>query len=99
MKTAQQAYEETLKNNFSDTTPILENAEKNIQEAIKFGCFATVIGPYNVPIAEKAAIEMEKLGYSAIVMGSGRFTQNNEPLVNIQINWKHLPLNSRESYT
>lgn len=98
MKTAQQAYEESLRNNFSDISSIMEIAEKQIDECTKLGCFATLIGSFNPIAAEKAAIELEKLGYNSLVLGSGRFDGHGNPICNIAVNWKNLPSNTRESY-
>ena len=98
MKTAQEAYQQALKNILVDTTPAMEAAEKAIDSAVALGYLGTVIGPFIPAMAEKAAIELEKIGYSATVQFSGKYREDNTPLCNININFKWLPAPSRESY-
>jgi len=98
MKTAQEAYQAALKNIFVDISPAMEMAEKAIEESISLGRLCTVIGSFPLNMAEKSAIELEKLGYSAATQHSGRFKEDSSPLINIAINFKYLPPPSRESY-
>lgn len=98
MKTAQEAYQEALKNIAVDTTPVMEAAEKAIEYAIANGQLATIIGSFPLNMAEKGAIELERYGYVASTQYSGKFKEDGSPLINIVMNFKYLPQPSRESY-
>lgn len=98
MKSAQEAYQQALKNILVDVSPVMAMAEQAIDFAIAHGQLAAIIGPFAPAMAEKAAIELEKFGYNATANFSGKYREDNTPLCNININFKWLPAPSRESY-
>lgn len=99
MKSAQEAYQAALKNIIVDTTPVMEAAEKAVEDAISIGALTAYIGPFQPQMAEKGAIELEsKYNYHALVQFSGKYTEGGTPLCNILLNFKYLPPPSREAY-
>jgi hypothetical protein len=101
---AQEAYVNTVKNwSDVDTTPILLEANKLIQGAVQCGNMAFQIpNLVDIRAAEKAALELQELGYSTTVVHSGMAPDGQggfKPLAAIQVNWKYMPANIRDTYT
>lgn len=99
MKTAQEAYEEALAYlDKIDVEPTLKKAEEAINEAVEHGQLVCLVGPMVTKVAEKAAIELEKFGYATSMQHSGKYSEAGDSLINLVLNFKHLPATSRESY-
>lgn len=105
MITAQEAYEKVCQKLDSiDITDDLAIIEKRIEEAVEHGHFNIYSQPFplsNAGKAEKLAIYLqEEGGYGATVI-NGPSMQIEEgsvvPTAIINISWKYLPANTRES--
>lgn len=104
MINAQEAYSRSLQNlKEVDVTDILIMASNKVEEAINNGGLATYVGPItDFKVAEKAAIELQNnYNYTAGVISGQAIPQQDgslKPTCYIQLNWKFLPMNTRESY-
>ncbi len=101
---AQDAYIKTVRNwTDVDTTDILVAAGKMIEGAVDAGQMAFQIPNISdLRVAEKAAIELQDLGYNTCVVGSGMAPDGLggfKPLAALQVNFKYLPNNTRDGYT
>ncbi len=101
---AQDAYMDTLSHwTEVDTGPILIACDTAIRRAISEGRLATGVGNIDdIRMAEKAAVELQEIGYRAIVVSGGYAPQldgSQKPLMALNINWKNMPESTRDAYT
>lgn len=101
---AQEAYDAALANlAFVDTGPFMEAITPLINDAIARGAFVTTLQPLEPLVAEKAAIELEALGYWAMVYPSNQMIAvgdgSYKPGFMVHVNWKQLPANTRDKFT
>lgn len=103
---AQEAYNMTLETWESmgvDTAAVLVSAAKNISDAVEKGYLATYIGNIeDMRVAEKAALELQELGYATACISGGQAAQPDgsiRPLSAISVQWKALPANTRDKFT
>lgn len=86
-----------------DTTDLLRACGESIRECIKRSGLACGIG--RVPgllLAEKAALELESLGYSTSVTEDKPIQQEDGslmPACKISISFIHMPANKRDAWT
>lgn len=102
---AQDAYERSVANwSEVDTKDVLLAANQTIEESIKLGRMATIVPNIaDVMVAEKAAIELQGLGYNTGVVGTGQAALPDNAgfrqLFGVTINWKFMPANTRDGFT
>jgi hydroxymethylpyrimidine/phosphomethylpyrimidine kinase len=101
---AQEAYMATLQNwTEVDTNELLLAANTAINAAIAKGILCVNLGNISdTRQAEKAAIELQEIGYRAVVVSGGHSQQPDgsfKALTAIHINWKMMPENTRDGYT
>jgi len=100
---AQDAYTATVAAwSGTDTTAILLLANDLIKQAIERGQFTVhVINIVDIKLAEKAAVELQEIGYSTGVTQGGNMQVGDslKPTYVVTINWRWMPSNSRDSFT
>lgn len=86
-----------------DTTDLLLAANTAIKQAIDAGGLICQIGNItDIKLAEKAALELQELGYNTSVVSGGMAMDGQggyKPISVLVINWKWMPSNSRDRYT
>ena len=101
---AQEAYKSTLHAWESvDTTDLLLAMDKAIRGAMEQGSVGRGVGNIpSLPMAEKAAWELEQLGYHAVVNMTGQAPMEGggyRPLYTVAVNWRFMPPNTRDGYS
>ncbi len=101
---AQEAYMQVVQGwTDVDTTDVLLSADAAIKAHVLKGLLVAGIGGIaDIRVAEKAAIELQELGYAVSTCQTGFAPQpdgSQKPLFGININWRYMPANSRDLYT
>lgn len=86
----------------ADTTELLEAIAAKIKKATEVGRFVVAFGCVPTNEAEKAAIQLEALGYSTSVTADQPAQKGDgalEARCILTISWLHMPANKRDDYT
>ena len=90
MITAQEARETTQKKWESiEILDLLLHIDSAIKQAVEQGVMAVIVNDLPVPVAEKAAWEMEEFGFECTV-ANGKLFQGRS-WADLHINWKYRP--------
>lgn len=99
---AQEAFSSSLKKMaFLDTVEIMDKAAEAIGQCIEMGYLCANVGPFtDLLVVEKAALELQDLGYKTHTINMGQIHKDgiNMQASGIHINWKYMPDNTRENY-
>ena len=86
-----------------DTTSTLLAINQCIQASVARGQMVTQLGGIeDLRVAEKAAIELQELGYAAQTCNSGQAIQPDgsiRSLFGIVLNWRWMPQNARDAFS